>query len=394
MSRLRVACVTVMLLAAPAGVSGQSLFARGGLGVPVEPIGARAKGMASLGIGLFGSSLSPVDPAAGLEVVPMLTVTLQPTWGDWSAADQSGDLQGQRFPLVGAGYATGAGGMVSVTLGSYMDQRWAVEAPDTIPLAGEDRAVTDAFESDGGISTIRLGYAHRITPQLVLAGNVGAMSGQVTRTFSRQFDTTGVSIGVDDFEAQGRWRWIGPAAAVGVRWDPAELVRVSASVNWYGTLEAQPQDSTPGPTFEFDLPLELRVGASGSLTPDLALSASASYADWTATEQSLAADSLPPGDAAATAVGFGAGLEWSGLALGGKSFPLRFGYKRQQLPFKFEGDTPIESVLAGGLGFNLAQAEGIILARMDLALERGSRSGGSLTERFWRMSLSFRAAGL
>jgi hypothetical protein len=68
MSRLRVACVTVMLLAAPAGVSGQSLFARGGLGVPVEPIGARAKGMASLGIGLFGSSLSPVDPAAGLEV--------------------------------------------------------------------------------------------------------------------------------------------------------------------------------------------------------------------------------------------------------------------------------------------------------------------------------------
>ncbi len=392
MTRLRATLVAAMILAAPAGASGQSLFARGGLGVPVEPVGARAKGMASLGIGLFGSALTPVDPAAGLEVVPMLTVTLQPTWGDWSAADQSGDLRGQRFPIMGAGYATGARGMVSITLGSFMDQRWAVEAPDTIPLGGGGRAVTDAFESDGGISTIRLGYAHRITPQLVLAGNVGALTGQVTRTFSRQFDTTGVSMDVDDFEAQGRWRWIGPAAAVGVRWDPAQLVRLSASVNWYGTLEAQPQDSTPGPTFDFDLPLEFRVGASGALTPELALSASASYADWTATD--LAADSLPPGDAASTALGFGAGLEWSGLAVGGKSFPLRFGYKRQQLPFKFEGDTPIETVLAGGLGFNLAQAEGVTLARMDLALERGSRSGGSLTERFWRMSLSFHAAGL
>jgi hypothetical protein len=91
---------------------------------------------------------------------------------------------------------------------------------------------------------------------------------------------------------------------------------------------------------------------------------------------------------------FGGGVEWSGLGIAGKSFPLRLGYRRQDLPFKFEGDKVIENSFSAGLGLNLAQAEGIVLAKMDLTLERATRSAPMLTERFWRFSLSFQATGM
>lgn len=395
MKRASAFLALALLLAPPGAARAQSLFAQGGLGVPVGPVDARARGQGSLGIGLFGVSLTPVDPAAAFSIVPTLTVTLQPNWGSFDLGGQTGDLQGQRFPIIGAAYpAFGTRGMFSLSFGGFLDQRWSVVAPDTLILAGEPTPVVDRFDSDGGVSNVRLGYAHRVASSLVLGVNVGALTGQVTRAFERQFDSTAVDAGIDDFRTEGRWRWVGPGAAVGIRWDPNDLLRVSGSVNWYGTLEAQPQDSTPGPTFEFDLPVELRGGANVTLTSELGLNASVYYADWSATGESLAADSLPQGGAAAATLGLGGGVEWSGLGIAGKTFPLRFGYRRDQLPFRFDGETPVETLVAGGLGFNLAQQEGVVLARMDLALERGSRNGGSLSEDFWRFSLSFTAAGL
>lgn len=385
--------LALVLIVAPGRTSAQSLFAQGGLGVPVEPVDARARGQGSIGVGLFGVSLTPLDPAAGFSIVPTLTVTLQPSWGSFELGEQTGNLEGQRFPIMGAAYpAFGGRGMFSVTLGSFMDQRWAVAAPDTLNLAGEETPVLDTFESSGGISTVRVGYAHRVSSSLVVAGNLGVMTGQVTRLFSRQFDSTAVEAGVSDFEAEGRWRWLGPAGAIGARWDPSELVRVSGSVNWYGTLEAQPRDSTPGGTYNFDLPVELRAGTSVTLTPELNVNASLYYADWSVVGESLS-DSLPASETASAALGFGGGVEWSGLGLAGKTFPLRLGYRHQELPFAFRGETPKERIFAGGLGFNLAQQEGVVLARMDLALERGHRSSANLSERYWRFTLSFTAAG-
>jgi hypothetical protein len=386
--------VLTLVVLAPAGASGQSLFARGGLGVPVGPQDGRARALGSVGMGLFGVTLTTIDPSAGYQRIPALAVTLQPTWGSFEAEGQSGDLQGQRFPILGFSYPTGPRGQVSLTYGTFMDQRWAVSAPDTVELAGQPTEVLDTFESNGGISSVRVAYAHEVSSGLVLAVNGGLLTGQVTRSFGREFDSTAVDLGVDEFEVEGRWRWIGPAAAVAARWDPNELIRVSASVNWYGTLEAQPQDSTPGSTVQFDLPLEFRTGASFGLTPELIVNGSFYYAGWETTGRSLGNESQDVASEASAATGFGGGVEWGGLGIAGKSFPLRFGYRWQELPFLFDGDQPVESSLSGGIGFNLAQAEGIVLAKTDIAVERGSRSAQALTERFWRISITFQAAGL
>jgi hypothetical protein len=53
----------------------------------------------------------------------------------------------------------------------------------------------------------------------------------------------------------------------------------------------------------------------------------------------------------------------------------------------------VESALGGGIGVLLARAGDIPLARVDVAVERGRREGGSLGEDFWRTTLTFRAAG-
>jgi len=91
--------------------------------------------------------------------------------------------------------------------------------------------------------------------------------------------------------------------------------------------------------------------------------------------------------------GFGMGLELSRARLLGLTAPLRFGYRKSNLPFSFGSSGATETALAGGFGFILNETSGITLAGADFALERGERSDSSLTERFWRATLSLRVSG-
>ena len=51
------------LACVPPSLAGQSLFGSQGLGMPVEPVDARARALGTLGVGLLGPSLSPTDLA-------------------------------------------------------------------------------------------------------------------------------------------------------------------------------------------------------------------------------------------------------------------------------------------------------------------------------------------
>ena len=73
---------------------------------------------------------------------------------------------------------------------------------------------------------------------------------------------------------------------------------------------------------------------------------------------------------------FGAGLEWNALSVSGRPFPLRFGWRRAELPFSLATDDPVESTLAGGFGLRLAGAGNIPLAQIDLGVEHGTPLGG------------------
>jgi hypothetical protein len=119
----------------------------------------------------------------------------------------------------------------------------------------------------------------------------------------------------------------------------------------------------------------------------LSATANLSYSDWSGS------GGIDPSAMTGANWSFGAGLEWGGASLGGRSIPLRLGYRRTDLPFRFGADDPVESVLAAGIGFNLRQLGTISLARMDLAVERGSRDAGSLSEAFTRMTVTLRMAG-
>jgi hypothetical protein len=136
------------------------------------------------------------------------------------------------------------------------------------------------------------------------------------------------------------------------------------------------------------MPLQLRVGASGQLAPGLLLSASAARADWSST----AAD-IGGGATADATLAFGGGLELANVRLLGRTSPLRVGFRRSDLPFSLDGADAHEQVLAGGLGFALNETNEVVLASVDLGVERGRRVGGTYREDFWRATLSLRILG-
>jgi hypothetical protein len=116
---------------------------------------------------------------------------------------------------------------------------------------------------------------------------------------------------------------------------------------------------------------------------------SAVLADWSST-----ADDLGQTTTVGDANGFGAGIELARARLLGKEAPLRFGYRKTGLPFSFASGSASERVFAGGFGLVLNQTDEIVLAGADFGLERGRRSGGGVTEDFWRLTFSIVVSGL
>ena len=195
------------------------------------------------------------------------------------------------------------------------------------------------------------------------------------------------------FATTQSWKYSGPTATIGARWDPIRQVRVGASVSWSGTLEAEP-DSLSSGTHEYDMPIRLNAGASAQLTPRLLLTASGSMANWSS--GSYTAPGTTEATIADRTLDIGAGLEWSELRSGERVFPLRLGVRRTQLPFHAEGEEAAnELTFSGGLGLQLAADDFGPLAMADVGIERGTREGwestanpDGLSEKFWRFTVS------
>lgn len=374
----------------PEKARGQSLLASGGLGFPVEPLGARARGMGSLGVGLFGSSLLPGDPAISRALpVPLMAATYQPTWSTYTFDGTERDVSASRFPLLGVAYPVSAlGGVATLTFGSFLDMNWRAENPRTLDLGSESMEVKDAFRSRGGISTLRLGWAQDLHETLAVAISAGSYLGEVERTFVREFTGAPPGAPIDPYRVAGEWRFSAPNVTLGAVWDASDLIRLEGSVNWSGRLHAEPTEGTESSAREIDLPTEFRFGASGALSPRLFVNVGASYADWTP-----ASDDLIGGSTVGPVWSYGGGAEWEGPRLLDRTFPIRIGYRRSDLPFRFGGADPTESAFALGLGLNLLQAENLPLAVIDIAFETGSRDAGALSEDFSRATVTVRVAG-
>ncbi|MGE0159078.1 MAG: hypothetical protein AB7T31_06655 [Gemmatimonadales bacterium] len=390
-SRLaRMVLVSGSLLAAAAPASAQSLFNAAGIGLPMEALDGRARALGSLGIGLPGSGgLLPADPAASARLlVPGGLISAQPTWVELRrSGGGTTTFQGNRFPLLAAGYPF-AGGMATLQATSVLDQRFRGERPVTVDLLGTPSEAVDAFEQDGSVAMLAAGYSHLITPAVAVGFSVGRYSGTVVRSLVREFADSAAAGRPVPYATSGTWNYQGYQVTLGGSADVGGLFRVAASATASTELKAIATSRTAGGDRSFAMPLQLRVGASGQLAPGLLLSASAARADWAAT-----ATDLGGGAEAGATLAYGAGLELSNVRFLGRSAPLRLGFRRTDLPFSLEAGDANEQVLTGGVGFALNQTNDVVLASVDLGLEKGRRIGGTYHEDFWRATLSLRLLG-
>lgn len=379
--------LAVSALAAP--VSAQSLFGSVGLGLPLDAIDGRARALGNVGLGLSGAALLPTDPAAAARArIPNGVLVAQPSWGDASSGGDTDYFSGARFPLMAAGYPL-LGGVASVFFTAHLDQDFSGVRETSVTVGGESVGATDSFEQDGALSSINVGFARMLGPVTSVGFTVGRYTGKLDRSLIRVIDATSDSTAVQPYVSDGSWTYSGYLVTGGVATQLVDVVNISASATWSTTLDAEASSTTDGGDGSYDVPLQLRLGASAALAPGLTLSASASRADW-----SSVSDDLNGSSEGRTTLAFGTGLELTQARLLGRSAPLRLGFRHSELPFTLGGEAASERIFSGGLGLVLNQSGEVMLASVDLGVERGRRAAGSLIENFWRATVSLRLAGL
>ncbi len=365
--------------------SAQSLLGFRALGVPVAAGGGRTVAVGNLGIGLAGVELSATDPTAAAHLLfPTASVSMQPAWGEFELDDdRDGTTQTTRFPLIGVAYPVlSARGAVTFSLAGHMEQRWTGEHAKTTPLGETEVAVRDAFESDGGTSVMRLGWAQRFGERVAVGIAAGAYLGNLDQRYDRSLDSLALEGEVETFARTNSWQYDGTSFTAGFSASPHSLIHVAGAVEWSGDLKAKPRGETEGEAKRYGIPARFSAGATGSLTRRLHLNTSLVFQDWSD------AAGFDPGVTSRGKLSFGAGVEWQAIEGEVRSLPLRFGFRRLALPFRFEVDDPVEMVWSAGLGLNLQAIEGNRFGWIDVGVERSTRSSGPLSERFWRATVS------
>jgi hypothetical protein len=385
----RLSVFIVILLGLPGTASGQSMLNTSGLGLATRAKDTRAAALGGVTLGSTVPGVIPGQPASALDLLAATVVfTAQPSWGDYTFEDNVGDLQGTRFPLIGFSFPVGLRNVLTVTAGTAFDQRWSLTRTGTAQIGGDLIATLDKFDSDGGVAQIQAGFARRMSANFSVGASLGLYRGQVTRTFTRQFDTVAVANPIAPFINGGKWSFFGPEASVEALWDPVSVVRLGARVSWSGTLKADPTGDTQGQAREVSMPMEIGAGVSLTLSPTLVFVAGAETANW-----SNLGDAGFEAVSAGRTSDLGVGLEWSGKDFWAGAFPVRIGYRRTELPFLFDNSEALETVLSGGIRIIMAQVQDVPLTTLDLSWESGSRSAGPLKESFRRLSITFRVSG-
>jgi len=385
----RTVAFALTLSAAAAPLSAQSLFNAAGIGLPMEAVDGRARALGSVGLGLPGSSLVPADPAASARLpVPGGMLVMEPSWVDLSRDGSAGHryFRGSRFPLFAAAYPV-RGGMASLVATSVLDQAYRGERAVAVDLGGTPVQATDFFDQSGSVSALSAGYARMVTPRTAVGVSVGRYAGSVLRRLVREFGDSAIAAQALPYASGGSWSYSGYQVTAGVSSDITTFLRVAGSVTYSTELTADPTGQTLGAGRSFALPLQVRVGASSQLAPGLTLSASGSWADWSDTEADLSSGQ------AGSATSVGIGLELAQARFFGRTTPLRLGFRRRGLPFALEGDSAHEQVFAAGFGFGLNETQEVVLASVDVGLEKGNRTSGTYREDFWRATVSLRVSG-
>jgi long-subunit fatty acid transport protein len=378
----------LLAAAAPA----QSLTSVRGPGYPVAPVDARTAIMGGLGIGLQGLSGSLLNPAAVSHATRRgAIVSLETVDRTIEFAGASDEVGTTRFPLIQVVFPAGPA-VFTAGYGGYLDQGWGLVREGEQLIGQETVAVTDVMRSEGGVGQFQLGAAVPLGERLGLGASVGLHMGSQRVVYERRFDPESMER-LDPYTETFGWRYSGPVGRVGARWEPTDILRLSAAVTWAGTLVGEPTEGR-AERREVDLPLQVSAGASGFLTPGLLAAVSGQWSGWSVTDPGAMglATELPDASARDTWE-LGGGLEWaSPRPAATRHYPVRVGFQYRQLPFPFLGEAPSEWYAGAGAGLRVGVNPRNPLAAVDLSVQRGMRTApgaaGDLTESMWRFGLS------
>jgi len=377
------AAAALLAFAAPAGA--QSLLASRGLGYPLEPLDARARGLGGLTTGLAEPVPSFINPASAAGIpAAAFVVAVQPD--RFSASGPGVDASGTtvRFPLLLGVFPVSQRLAVQVGYGSYLDQHWQVQQTDSITLSTGKVEVNDRFVSSGAVARLQGALAYRLTERLSLGVSADVLTGAAHDSTVREIG------GLQTAESGVTNTYSGVMGGVGVRWQPGTAFSASAAVHGGGRIRAHSEsDSTSLETKDYTSPVRADVGASGRLNERTVLAASASWTGWSSLNDELAGSGGARDAASVTA-----GVEYTGFSFARKAIPLRLGARYAQLPFRWSGMDaayPNERAISAGLGWSF----GGRAAMLDAAAERGWRGGSAagIDEPYWRLSFSVQVLG-
>jgi len=381
MTRVRAGLLVVAALLAaraPEAAAQDSVFGIRGLGFLGRPLSARSQGMGG-GEAIFdgASALNPVSIAfwhglSAWAVAAQSDHTFNP--GSGQAA-----LASMRFPTFGFATPIGSRLVVGVTVSDYLNRNYQVTQTDTVAPRDTALQVTDRTRSSGGVTDLRLAAAYRLSSRLAVGAGFHLLTGSVQTQVERDFPTdSAYSTFIQTTETQYR----GFGVSVGLFATPIDRLVLAASARFNGRLSA----NNPGATASVRLPTELAGGLYAAPWDGVTVATTVTHANWSVAAPDLVAVGQAP---SRDVWSVGVGAEVTLLRMFGELTPLRVGFRWRQLPFPVPEVNPSapsdtsnavlsERAGSGGLSFVLAGGR----ANVDLSVEGGSRTAGTLSESF------------
>ncbi|MCR4341772.1 MAG: hypothetical protein NUW01_17990 [Gemmatimonadaceae bacterium] len=355
--------LTFALAASGAGAQGN--LSTQGFGYPPGQLSTTAM---SLGGGPAevdpNSALNPA--AVALWGATVMFMQYEPEVRTVKRLDVSSRTTTARFPMVGMSLTLGRRLTAQVSASTFLDRTWSSVTETQQDIGGTVVDATELFSSNGGITDFRLALGYTASPrfQIGLGGHV--FSGENRITVEQRFPDTVTFSGTSQtsdisYSAFG--------ASAGIVWRPVTSLGLGASVRVGGDMETQAGDSvlTSG-----KLPLRYGFGASYSGISGVALSARASFDEWSAMQPLRRAGSNM---LAFDSWDYGVGADVAGPTIGRRNIALRLGARYRGLPFGAGGalggeqSKVNELTFSGGFGIPL----GIGRSRLDIGVARATR---------------------
>jgi hypothetical protein len=365
----------VLLALAPAALAGQtSQFGVRGLGLPVNPISARARAMG--GVGIFDPE-GAVNPAA-VVLVPRLTAFFQALPERRTVENPAGTatVKNSRYPLMGVyGPIRRYPIVLGITFSSYATRDFTLASVDTVTIQGQPVEVFDTLSSRGGMGDIRFVAAYQVATNWAVGGALHFLTGSNRESLAHTYGDTNYSRSTrsSEISAAGVGFSAGVIRRLGSRLNVAAVVRSDGHANY-------DRDSLRVGTI--DLPYTFAGGLQYRPSQHVTLAGQATYRTWSGANSDLL---RLGGTGAANTLELNFGAELLSDPRRPSYRPLRFGAWYADLPFPLvTGEKPREYGVSVGSGIRFAQQRG----GLDLALARVWRSEGSAyKERAWLLTL-------